>query len=118
MRVRATSAFSAVRDCQITALAEGQEVDGDFARYLLETGTLVEPVDDDARALAGDTDTPPNPDDQGGNGQLDISAKVDDVLAWVGDDKDRAREALDAETAKGDKARSSLVTQLTAIVEN
>lgn len=38
------------------------------------------------------------------------------VLAWVGDDRDRARAALDVEQAKGDKARTGVVTPLTALV--
>lgn len=41
---------------------------------------------------------------------------VKDVLADVGDDKEKAAAALEAENAKGDKARSSLVTKLEAIV--
>lgn len=34
------------------------------------------------------------------------------ILDWVGDDKDRAAAALDAERAKGEGARSSLVAKL------
>lgn len=41
---------------------------------------------------------------------------VKEILAEVGDDKDKAAEALKAEQAKGDKARSSLVEKLQAIV--
>jgi hypothetical protein len=37
------------------------------------------------------------------------------VLSWVGDDTDRARSALDAESAKGDRARKTLVDALTAL---
>lgn len=43
------------------------------------------------------------------------SDKVDDILAEVGDDKDKAAAALELENAKGDKARSSLVSKLEAI---
>jgi hypothetical protein len=42
---------------------------------------------------------------------------VDAVLAWVGDDTDRAGRALTAEQAKGDKARKTLVEALTALVD-
>lgn len=35
-----------------------------------------------------------------------------DVIRWVGDDPARARQALDAEQAKGDDARSTLVAKL------
>lgn len=37
------------------------------------------------------------------------------VLDWVGDDPDRARRALDAEQAKGDEARTTLVAKLTKL---
>lgn len=43
-------------------------------------------------------------------------AKVADVLASVGDDPERARAALAVEQARGDKARSTLVAQLEAII--
>lgn len=39
-----------------------------------------------------------------------------DVLAYVGDDEARAEQALEIEEAKGDKARSSVVTKLKAIL--
>jgi hypothetical protein len=42
---------------------------------------------------------------------------IDAVLAWVGDDTDRASRALTAEQAKGDKARKTLVEALTALVD-
>lgn len=40
---------------------------------------------------------------------------VDEVLAWVGEDKDRAQEALDAENAKAD-ARVTLTEPLEAML--
>lgn len=42
---------------------------------------------------------------------------VDGILAAVGDDKGKANKALDAEKAKGDDARSTLVDKLQAIVD-
>lgn len=39
------------------------------------------------------------------------------VLAWVGDDKDRAACALEAEQAKGDQARKGLTADLVKLVE-
>ena len=44
-------------------------------------------------------------------------AKVDDVLAEVGEDKGKAQAALDAELSRGDDARKSLVAKLQAIVD-
>lgn len=44
------------------------------------------------------------------------SNKVEDVLAEVGDDKEKAAAALAAEQAKGDKARKTLVEPLESIL--
>jgi hypothetical protein len=41
---------------------------------------------------------------------------IKEILADVGEDKAKASAALEAEQAKGEKARSSLVEQLQAIV--
>lgn len=38
------------------------------------------------------------------------------LLAWVGDDLDRASRALDAEQDKGDQARKGVVEPLTALL--
>jgi hypothetical protein len=43
--------------------------------------------------------------------ELDVDGTAADVLAWVGEDPERAAEALEAEQAK-DKPRSTLVKQL------
>lgn len=43
-------------------------------------------------------------------------AKVEDILAEVGDDKTKAAAALETEKGLGDKARSTLVSKLEAIV--
>lgn len=60
----------------------------------------------------------PEPDTRpAGDGGEVPGGTVADVMAWVGDDPDRARRALDAEAAKGDKARSTLVDSLTVVVE-
>lgn len=100
MRVRATQAFAAVRDCQIIELTAGQEVDGDIAAYLLNTGAAVELLDGDPVDIVD---------------ELHIDGKIEDVLAWVGDDTDRALAALEAEEAKGDKARPRLLAKLNEI---
>lgn len=43
-------------------------------------------------------------------------AKVDDILAEVGDDKEKAAAALEAENAS-DKPRTSLVSKLQAVID-
>lgn len=44
--------------------------------------------------------------------------KVADVLRRVGDDPDAARAELDAERARGDAARSTLVRDLQRVIDN
>jgi len=44
--------------------------------------------------------------------QPGADAKIDDVLAWVGDDITRAGQAKTVEESKGDKARSRLIAKL------
>jgi hypothetical protein len=44
------------------------------------------------------------------------SDKVADILAEVGEDKDKAAAALEAEQAKGEKARKTLVDPLEALL--
>lgn len=52
-------------------------------------------------------------EDVDGDGVPDGTANQ--VLAWVGEDKERAAAALAAEVAKGDDARSSLVAKLSRL---
>lgn len=59
------------------------------------------PLDHKAEAVSGDVP----------------AGTIDDVLAWVGDDKTRAQRALDVEQDKGEQARSTLVAKLTALVQ-
>lgn len=40
-----------------------------------------------------------------------------EVIDWVGDDRARARAALDAEQAKGDDARTTLVAKLSKLAD-
>ena len=49
------------------------------------------------------------------SGTSEKSDKVDDILAEVGDDKDKAQAALDAENAK-EKPRATLVGKLEGIL--
>lgn len=47
---------------------------------------------------------------------VDLSAKADDVVEAVGADKEKAAAVLEAEQAKGDKARKGLVERLQAVI--
>lgn len=134
MQVTADRDFAAVRNCQMIEIKAGQQLEGDLARYLLTTGAPVSSVDDEAEAAlrtaveargpgSEDLDAPVSPVEETAEGEaedvgeveLDIDAKIDDVLAWVGEDPVRARTAWDAEVAKGDKARTTLLGKLEEI---
>jgi hypothetical protein len=81
-------------------LKAGQEVSGSLAAMLLER----------APRKVSRLDAEPEPP-----AELDIDATAPVVLGWVGDDPGRAAEALEAENAKGDAARSTLVAALKKI---
>jgi hypothetical protein len=111
MRARVLENIAPYWNYGIHPLKKNDEVTGELAVYLVSTHSPVEPVDDEARALleapqegsAPAADAPPT--------ELDIDGTAADVLAWVGEDPDRAGEALEAEQAK-DKPRSTLLRQL------
>lgn len=118
MRVRVTKKTKAYWNYAVQTFDEGQELEGDLARLLADNAPseAVEVVEDDREpqtALEGDEgvgqgDEPP--------AELDIDGVAKDVLAWVGDDPDRADEALEAEQAK-DSPRSTLVKALQKIAD-
>ena len=68
------------------------------------TASAVEPTD------APDASVEPAPADG-----FDPDASIADLVDYVGDDPDRAREVLAAESAKGDDARKTLVAKLEAV---
>ncbi len=138
MRVVVREAFRAYINMQPEDFTAGQKIKGDTAVRLLRSNAAVDPDDDAAHELAAalrgdddqeqrgekdvgpqqETETPPTgrgapdaPPAQAAGGDLDISASVADVLAWVGDDSGRAAEALRQEQEK-DTPRSTLVKQL------
>ncbi|MGI5408727.1 hypothetical protein ACQEV9_18275 [Streptomyces chartreusis] len=122
MRVVVREAFTAYINMQPEDFTPGQKIKGDTAVTLLRSGAAVDPDDDDAADLAeqlhGDTDGQgPEPDpDPDPPQELSPDAPVKEVLAWVGDDPDRASEALELEQAK-DQPRSTLVKQLEKIAD-
>lgn len=119
MRVKVLEASRPYYNYGIVNLAEGEEVKGGLALFLLETGANVEPVDDDAKAWRPADASEPEEAEEGDDApplELDIDATAAEVLAWVGDDPERAAEALEAEQAK-DKPRSTLVKSLEKLAE-
>jgi hypothetical protein len=112
MRARVLENIAPYFNYGIHPLKKDDEVAGELAAYLLSTHSPVEPIDDDARALLEPQAEGEGPEDpQEPPAELDIDATAKEVLAWVGDDPDRADEALAAEQAK-DSPRSTLVKQL------
>jgi hypothetical protein len=122
MRVVAKESFKTYFQMVCIDVAEGDELEGDFADFLVAGGAPVEPV---GASEAPEPTTPPaddpptdptpdeKPDDEPGD-ELDISGTAADVLEWVGDDPHRAAEAHAAESAQ-DKPRVTLLKKLDAI---
>ncbi|MFI6477367.1 hypothetical protein ACIBH1_05505 [Nonomuraea sp. NPDC050663] len=102
MRIRALQPVKAYWNYQVHELAEGDIVKGGLAEHLADD-PRVEVLDQPAETPAGD-------------GELDITGTVDEVLAWVGDDPGRAAEAHAAEQAK-DTPRSTLLAKLAKLAE-
>lgn len=120
MRVKVLEASRPYYNYGLVDLEEGQEVKGGLALHLLETGARVEALDDAAKAIraaqaallaAEPADGDPNTEPDEAPTDFDPDGTAADILAWVGEDPDRAAEALEAEQAKG-KPRSTLVKAL------
>ncbi|MBR8638593.1 hypothetical protein KEF29_03085 [Streptomyces tuirus] len=118
MRVRVTKETTAYWNYAVQTFKEGQELTGDLAELLADNAPAesIEVLEDDRPAQ-------PEPDADAGQGEggeppaeLDIEGTAKEVLAWVGDDPDRAAEALEAEQAK-DSPRSTLVKTLQKIAD-
>lgn len=104
MRVRMLQPTTAYWNYEVREFGEGEEFEGALARHLASNAPAgsVKVLEADP-GPAQEPDRPP--------AELNIDGTAQDVLAWVGDDPDRAGEALAAEQAK-DKPRSTLVKQL------
>jgi hypothetical protein len=104
-RVRLLEDWRCYWNYQVISLAKGEEVAGEFAAYLADTGSPVEILDD------------PSPEtDPGTGGDCDPVPKgsAEVILAWVGDDAVRAARAIDAELASA-RPRTTLVPKLEEI---
>ncbi|MFR9796628.1 hypothetical protein ACL02U_12090 [Streptomyces sp. MS06] len=111
MRVRVIENVKVFHGHKSVRLAKDQEVSGELAAMLLERAPKkVERLDE-----------PKEPADGGkGDGapaSLADASTAAEVLAWVGDDPERAAEALAAEEER-DKPRSTLVRDLSKLVED
>lgn len=98
MRAQAREPFRCYFNYEVREFNQGDVLEGELAAYALGTGC---PVDD--------LDAEPPADPRAG--ELDITAPAPAVLAWVGDDPERAAQALAAEQAT-EKPRAGLTGQL------
>lgn len=120
MRVRVLKKTSSYWNYSVQTFEPGDELDGDLARHLADNAPKgsIEVLEDDRPAKpgpdSGDTGNGKPPADPVA-GDLDINASASVVLAWVGNDPERAVVALAAESAK-DSPRSTLVKQLDKLV--
>ena len=117
MRVTADESFTAViYGGQMLNITKGDVLKGDVANYLLDSGApvMANESDEQAEELVTDSGATEEVEE---TDELNIDGKIEDVLAWVGADADRALEAHSAEEARGDKARSTLLAKLAELVE-
>lgn len=123
MRVRVLKTVSGFWNWGIQTWEPGEEAIGDLARHLLDNSPegSVEVLEADAepeKAEEPDAGAEDNADD-GAQAEDDgdgppVDGTIDQLMAWVGDDPDRAAVALTAEQAK-DKPRSTVVKRLAAL---
>lgn len=112
MRVRVNENIKVFHGHVAVRLAEGQEVSGELAEMLLKRAAKkVTRLDAEPEEDGGDGDGPKEPP-----ASLADASTAADVLAWVGEDPDRAAEALATEEA-AEKPRSTLVKQLKKLAE-
>lgn len=110
--------------CRVTAPMVGlkvRDLNGAWVVMSFNAGAVVSNVElaslehHLAKGMVELVDDPqPEPDSQPEPGPAD--GKVKDILTEVGDDKDKAAAALEAEQAKGDAARPTLVEALQAVL--
>ena len=94
----------------------GDRVEAQSLRRHLDRGWIEEFDQVDAETPDDQSDGDPGTPPPAGGDVVDHvpDGKVEDVLAWVGDDQERAARALVAEQNR-DKPRSTLVDQLTML---
>ncbi|MFE2710625.1 hypothetical protein ACFXKI_01190 [Streptomyces mirabilis] len=118
MRVRVLKQFTAYWNYAITQFNEGAELDGDQARHFADNAPKgsVEVLEADPEpAPAPEPESPAEPVQPVGD-EPPVDGTIDDLMAWVNDDPERAAQALEAEQAK-DKPRSTVVKRLTALAD-
>lgn len=119
MRVRVLKQFTAYWNYAVTQFNVDAEADGDLARHLAdnapEGAVEITEADPEPKVVPESPKEPEKPADPGGDGPP-VDGTIDDLMAWVDGDRERAAQALEAEQAK-DKPRSTVVKRLTALAD-
>jgi hypothetical protein len=117
MRARVVKEFEAYWNYAITLFREGAELDGDLARHCVDNAPKgsVEVLEADPEPEQAPPAPDPEPKAPADGDEPPVDGTIDDLMAWVGEDKDRAGRALEAEQAK-DKPRSTVVKRLASLV--
>jgi hypothetical protein len=107
---------------EVRDFSEGEEYDGDLARHLAANtpeGTVeITEADPEPKAPPEPPKEPADDSDDPGDGDgPPVDGTIDDLMAWVDGDPERAAAALEAEQAK-DKPRSTVVKRLTALADS
>lgn len=122
MRVRVIKPFTAYWNYSVTEFGEGAELEGEQARHFTDNAPegSIEVLEHDPEPEA-QPDTPPatEPDNQqmADSGEPPVDGTIDQLMAWVDKDPERAARALEAEQAK-DKPRSTVVKKLTDLADS
>ena len=119
MRVRMLKAARAYWNYAVQEFKEGEEYFGDLARHLLDNAPAgaVEVLEADPEPEPVPEPPAEPPADAGAGGdEPPVDGTIDDLMAWVNDDPERAGRALAAEQAK-DKPRSTVVKRLAVLAD-
>jgi len=121
MRVRVLQPTTAYWNYEVREFGKGEELDGDLARHLAANApggsvevTEADPEPEPAAEVPEESDG--GSGDPAGGDEPPVDGTIDDLMAWVNDDPERATAALAAEQAK-DKPRSTVVKRLAALAD-
>lgn len=98
------------------AFRPGDEIDDELAAEVVRRVGFVEGFPEGSPSPAPETPAPAPPSTSDGDGGP-VPPNVKDVLSWVGDDLERAAEALEVERGRDGGPRSSLEPKLIAMIE-
>jgi hypothetical protein len=120
MRVRVLQPTRSYWNYEVREFGEGDDLEGDLARHLAANApegavkvTEADPDPDPEPEAPPEAPEAPDPDGD----EPPVDGTIDDLMAWVNDDRERAAAALAAEQAK-ERPRSTVVKRLTSMVDS